>query len=148
MAKKKAVHEQAKEELAVVLEQDAQQQEASVVSELEYEPAKSELEPEEPKEKTPTYKDYRAAFLPQKKPTVLPKGEVHHNAMKLTWPSDPWGLTKDLKGAFTSLASRIAGDEAKKALVDEVLKVGLGHLQAKFEHDNALRKAAAQADKK
>lgn len=76
---------------------------------------------------------------------------VHHNPTFLMYPTDKWGLTKDLKAAFASVASRIAGSSDKKALVDEVIRIGLGHVEAKFsvdkiKRDEQMAKAQAEAE--
>ena len=73
---------------------------------------------------------------------------AHANPAYLKFPADRWGLTKDLKRAIISTASRIAGDEEKMALVKETLKIALTHMNTKFERDaeyKAARKAEAEA---
>lgn len=78
------------------------------------------------------------------------------NSAHLEWPTDRWGVTKDLKKALTDVASRIAGDQAKKELTDEVLRIGLAHLEAKFTQDHTyratrqkeVRRAEIEANKK
>lgn len=66
--------------------------------------------------------------------------KAHTNAAMLDWPTDVWGLTKDLKLAIIQVASRVNGHEDKKELVDTVLEVGLDFLQAKYREDNKVRK--------
>lgn len=61
------------------------------------------------------------------------------NPALLDFPTDRWGITKDIKTAITRAASRIAGDEGKKALVDEVLRILVLHLNAKYKQDHAYR---------
>lgn len=69
------------------------------------------------------------------------KVKVHHNPAFLEWPTDVWGLTKDLKKAITALASRVKGQPDKMELVEKTLEVALGHLNARYEHDSVLREA-------
>lgn len=76
---------------------------------------------------------------------------VGANPALLPWPTDQWGLTKDLKQAITQLGSRIAGHEDKKELVDATLAVALAFLEAKYEQDAEIRaariaEAAAEAE--
>ena len=66
---------------------------------------------------------------------------VSHNAALIEWPTDIWGLTKDLKKAFLVVASRINGQEDKKELVDAVLRVAHLHLEAKYTKESELRAA-------
>lgn len=88
----------------------------------------------------PTYADNRIHKKAVTKPTTkkakrLMVREVGSNPATLFFPTDKWGVTKDLKKAFIALASRVAGDASKKALVDETLKVLVTHLNVKFESD-------------
>lgn len=57
------------------------------------------------------------------------------NPTMLAFPTDKWGITKDIKKAFIEAASRVAGDEQKKALVLATVDVLLEHLDAKFDRD-------------
>lgn len=66
---------------------------------------------------------------------------THSNPRYLKFPADKWGLTKDLKSALISVASRTAGDERKMAVVQETLRVGLAHLDMKFQRDKAAKDA-------
>lgn len=78
-----------------------------------------------------------------------PNGKASANPAHLDFPSDRWGLTKDLRKAIVSTASRVAGSEDKKRLVDETLKIGLAHIEAKFERDHEYKtklKAEAEAE--
>jgi len=79
-------------------------------------------------------------------PVVIPS-----NAALIEWPTDVWGLTKDVKKAIISATARVSGQADKKALLDNVLRIALAHLEARFEADNTLRakrieKAAAAAE--
>lgn len=78
---------------------------------------------------------------------VRPEMLIGTNPTLLPWPTDPWGLTKDLKYAITQLGSRIAGHADKKALVDAVLAIGLEHLELKYKQDAAIRAKRIQAAK-
>lgn len=77
-----------------------------------------------------------------KAPTSLAKQNdngVSANPAFLTWPTDRWGLTKDFKAAVVAMASRINGSEDKKAVVDEAIRIALGHLEARYAQDSAKR---------
>lgn len=67
--------------------------------------------------------------------------DVGTNGLAIDWPSDPYGLTKDLKTAIKQVASRIAGHADKKALVSATLIKAIAHLKVKFEADAAIRDA-------
>lgn len=66
---------------------------------------------------------------------------ISHNPAFLEWPTDIWGLTKDVKKAFVVLANRVKGQPDKMELVERTLEVALGHLNARYQHDNELRAA-------
>lgn len=68
-----------------------------------------------------------------------PSKPIGTNPSVLNWPTDRWGLTKDLKQALILLSSRLAGHPDKKELFDETLRVGLEFLEAKFKQDTLLR---------
>lgn len=74
--------------------------------------------------------------------------EIGTNAALLSFPTDRFGITKDIKKALTSAASRIAGDDSKLALVQEVLDILSKHIVAKHKADKAYRAklAAKNAD--
>ena len=63
--------------------------------------------------------------------------DVPTNPNDLVWPTDVWGLTKDLRAAIVQAASRINGHEDKKALIDATLKIALAHLENKYTRDHA-----------
>lgn len=73
---------------------------------------------------------------------------VSANSARLEFPTDKWGLTKDVKKAMIAMASRIAGDDSKKELADEVLRILNGHLEEKFasdkKHRDRLREGSAE----
>lgn len=129
--KNKAVQETAKENLADMLELDAQEQVAT--EEFEYEPSEDELVTLPIVAPVKVAPNNRASFLPRE---PVPQAII--------WPTDIWGLTKDLKAALTSLSSRLAGSPDKKALFDETLKAGLAYLEVKYEADRSAREAAAK----
>lgn len=80
-------------------------------------------------------------------PTRVKQYEVGGNAALITFPTDRYGITKDIKTAIIRAASRIAGDPHKKALVDEVLAILSKHVEIKFNADRAYREKLAKADK-
>ena len=65
-------------------------------------------------------------------------------AALLTFPTDRWGITKDLKKAFITAASRVAGDESKKKLVDDIVAILVKHVDEKFAVDSAKRKTITE----
>jgi hypothetical protein len=82
----------------------------------------------------------------KKRPTPVRKSRtpargttLSANAALLSFPTDKWGLTKDVKKAITHMASRIAGDPGKKALADATLKILLEHLELKVTADAEYR---------
>lgn len=82
----------------------------------------------------------RAKYKPVDKQVAR---EASANPALLQFPTDRWGITKDLKKAMIHLASRIAGDDSKKALTDEVLKILVVHLNAKVQADKKYKAALA-----
>lgn len=75
----------------------------------------------------------------RKSPTPTRGTALSANAALLAFPTDKWGLTKDVKKAITHMASRIAGDPGKKALADATLKILLEHLELKVQADAEYR---------
>lgn len=71
--------------------------------------------------------------------TRMAASGVSANPALLSFPTDKWGLTKDLKRAMTQLGSRVAGDPSKKALADAVLKILTDHLELKYKSDREYR---------
>lgn len=53
------------------------------------------------------------------------------NPAAIEWPTDPWGLTTELKRAIIRTGSRICNGQDKLDLVNEVLKIGFLHLSTK-----------------
>lgn len=95
--------------------------------------------PEAPSATTPPEKVRRAA------PVVAVS-----NPALINWPTDIWGITKDVKKAIVAATARVNGQADKKAVLDSVLRIALAHLEARFEADSTLRakrieKAAADA---
>lgn len=102
---------------------------------------------EKPKE---TQKATEATNLPAEA-VKAPALDVPANAALIEWPTDKYGLTKDVKKAIVALASRIGGHTDKKALADETLAIGLAHIEAKFametkQRAKKLAKLAAEAE--
>lgn len=83
-----------------------------------------------------------------KAPTKQIGREVSANAALINFPTDRYGITKDLKTAFIRTASRIAGDDNKKELVDKVLELLTLHMNIKFKADQSYRGALAKRDAK
>lgn len=75
---------------------------------------------------------------PKKLPMYNPDAGVSSNSSQLIFPTDKWGLTRDIKKAMILAASRIAGHPDKKELFDEILSVLLKHVDAK--HADALKR--------
>lgn len=66
---------------------------------------------------------------------------ISHNPALIVWPTDIWGLTKDLKKEFLRAASRIGGQADKKALLDATLAIAHAYLEAKYTKDASLLNA-------
>lgn len=95
--------------------------------------------------KQPTYEDKHTAkpkrvSMATRKATRM-QYQQGANATLLEYPTDRWGLTKDVKTAMTELASRIGGQEDKYNLAKEVLKILNDHLELKFKADKAYRES-------
>lgn len=107
------------------------------------------------KKKFPTPTKERVNTKPKVKDTLFNRSKnrltspavdgVHANPTYLQFPTDKWGLTKDLKAAMIAVASRIAGSDDKKVLFDEVLRIAVGHVNAKFAADKIKRDAQMAA---
>lgn len=82
-----------------------------------------------------------------KAPTKQRAHAVSSNPALLTFPTDRFGITKDIKKAMVTTASRIAGDANKKELVEEVLAILVEHMNIKFEQDKAYRAALLEKHK-
>lgn len=83
------------------------------------------------------------AAVGRKKPTRLGRSASVGSPTSLKFPTDRWGVTKDVKEAFYHLASRIGGDPRKKELADEVLAILMKYLDTKFDVDAAIRQKRA-----
>jgi hypothetical protein len=87
-----------------------------------------------------------AEVVKEAAPVAVPAGPVvSHNPTFIQWPTDPWGMTAELKDTIVRLASRIQGAEDKKRLADAALAVGIAHLEAKFLIDAKVREDAIAA---
>lgn len=80
----------------------------------------------------------------REKPRTKKRERVYTDSTKLhasllEFPTDRWGVAKDLKTAYIQTVSRIAGDEAKLELVQKTLAVLNQYLQDKFESDKVTR---------
>lgn len=71
---------------------------------------------------------------------------ISHNPALIEWPTDIWGLTKDLKKEFLKAASRINGQADKKALLDSTLAIAHAHLESKFKKDASILDARAKKE--
>lgn len=65
---------------------------------------------------------------------------VTSNGSLIRFPSDRFGVTKDIKKAGLHAASRIAGNAEKKELVLAVIDIMVEHINLKFAADVAYRK--------
>ena len=63
------------------------------------------------------------------------------NPSELAFPTDRWGLTKDVKAALVSMTARICGSPEKYELAKETLDTLLAYLDARYEFDKAARGA-------
>lgn len=143
---------------------EAATDEAPAETEAAPEEAAAPAAPEAPKER-PTFRKTKLKSRPlvpaperknglqgvtyQKERKSLAKPNVDGispNPTYLQFPTDTWGLTKDLKAALVAVASRVGAHPDKKALVDECLRIGVGHLEARhaeFQRIEAEKKAKA-----
>jgi hypothetical protein len=69
------------------------------------------------------------------------------NPATLTFPTDRYGMTKDVKKTFVTMVSRIAGDPAKRKLVDDTMAVLLEHLELRYTSDVAYKQKLAERDR-
>lgn len=69
------------------------------------------------------------------------------NPSALTWPTDPWGLTTQVKAAVLEAIGRVNGQEDKKELLDMTLEIAMSFVEAKFKKDAATRAALIAASK-
>jgi len=67
-------------------------------------------------------------------------------ASDIVFPTDRFGLTKDMKKAMISMASRIAGSQEKMDLAQETLDLLVDFLHKKFAADAAYRENLAKRD--
>lgn len=109
--------------------------------------AKKKKAPAKAEKATPEKKQVAPGSQKIRRPDPAPK--VSHNVSMLEWPTDIWGLTKDLKSALTYIASRINGQPDKKELVSKVLEIGTAHIEAKYALESEQRAAriAKEAEK-
>ena len=63
------------------------------------------------------------------------------NPSELAFPTDRWGLTKDVKAALVAMTARICGSPEKYELAKETLDTLLDYLDARYEFDKAARGA-------
>ena len=62
---------------------------------------------------------------------------VSSNPASIMYPTDPWGLTTELKASVRTLAARVCGCPEKYKVVQETLEIVLAHLEARYNEDNA-----------
>lgn len=101
------------------------------------------MEPREPKQAAPKRSAPINIIERQRVKDTLPSS----NPATLTFPTDRYGMTTDLKKSFTAMVSRIAGDPAKKKLADDTLDVLLQHLDIRFKSDVAYKIKLAERDR-
>ena len=61
------------------------------------------------------------------------------NPSELAFPTDRWGLTRDVKAGIIAMSARICGSPEKYELAKETLETLLGYLEARYELDKAAR---------
>lgn len=69
----------------------------------------------------------------------LADGVVSHNAALLAFPTDPYGITRELKKAMVNAGARMNGDPNKKAVFDQVLDILKEHVELKFAEQTKAR---------
>lgn len=86
---------------------------------------------------------------PEKAPEKVnsESSSVSHNPAFVVWPTDIYGVTKEFKTAIMKMASAARGDINKKKMIDETIRIGLAHFEAKFVKDKELRDAKFAAAK-
>lgn len=82
-----------------------------------------------------------------KAPSKQTQSNIETNPALLSFPTDRFGLTREVRKALLTASSRVLGDPVKKALMDETLTILIKHMNAKFEIDSARRKAASEVVK-
>lgn len=93
---------------------------------------------------TTVTKKARTKVATKKNERVADRSDVdgaHANARFLAFPTDKWGVTKDVKKSMVSMASRIGGDAQKYALAKATLEILMSHMDQKFEADKAYRES-------
>lgn len=77
------------------------------------------------------------------------KNEINYaNFAALEFPTDVYGMTRELRAAVQALSSRIDGSEDKKKLVNATVAIIVKHIKAKTEYEaenRAERVAKAKA---
>lgn len=140
------------EEAETEVEEELEPEEEVLEEETEVLPEPKKLEARPFRRMEPTRPDPGPAKKERSKPSYKPvtkqkKHAISGNPALLVFPTDRYGVTKDIKTAMIRAASRIAGDTAKKALVLEVVDILLKHIEHKFVADNDYRaQLAARAE--
>lgn len=65
------------------------------------------------------------------------------NPTTLSFPTDVYGMTKDLRKDMLTISSRIKGDEAKLQLLKDTLSLCMKHVMARFAEEKAAREKVA-----
>lgn len=64
-----------------------------------------------------------------------------HNPAALEFPTDKWGLTRDVKMSMIQMSARVCGSEEKYKLAMETLGILTQYLTDRYTKDNADRNA-------
>ena len=70
------------------------------------------------------------------------KVKMDSNPTKISWPTDKWGFTRELRKAVTATAAKLRGDADKKKLLDETLEVAIEFLEVNYASSQRERKRA------
>ena len=70
------------------------------------------------------------------------KVKMDANPTKISWPTDKWGFTRELRKAVIGAASKLKGDPDKKRILDETIEVAIEFLEVNFASSVRDRKRA------
>lgn len=79
------------------------------------------------------------------KPKALPFADFANSAL-LEFPTDQYGITRELRRTMIDIGSRLNGDIEKLELVVVTLDLLQKHLQARYDEVVAAREAAAELE--
>ena len=75
-----------------------------------------------------------------------PDLSAYRNPALLQFPTDPYGITKDLKKAMLTIASRLKGDDEKMKTVKDTMAILVNHMLARQADEKAAREFTLTAE--